>query len=176
MANKLSPRVTADRPSYYMGLAFLMAAKSKDPHTQMGAVIVSPENIPLGFGYNGPPKNIDDEVIDWNRPYKYDYIEHAEENSIEHSTGCLKGATIYVTAKPCKKCMLKIVRKQIKKVCYFCHKPNDSGSMFAVDQETFDKADEIAELGGVILEPFTGNLNWIKDVVNQMEKKGIFDT
>lgn len=38
---------------YFMGVAKLSAYRSKDPNTQVGACIVSPENKIVGVGYNG---------------------------------------------------------------------------------------------------------------------------
>ena len=38
---------------YYLSLSCLVASKSKDPSTKCGAVIVSPENVVLGTGFNG---------------------------------------------------------------------------------------------------------------------------
>ena len=40
---------------YFMSVAFLSAMRSKDPRRQVGAVIVSPNNVILGIGYNGFP-------------------------------------------------------------------------------------------------------------------------
>lgn len=40
---------------YFMGVAMLAARRSKDPNTQVGACIVSPENIIISTGYNGLP-------------------------------------------------------------------------------------------------------------------------
>lgn len=40
---------------YFMGVARLSAQRSKDPNTQVGACIVSPENKIVGIGYNGMP-------------------------------------------------------------------------------------------------------------------------
>ena len=37
---------------YFMGIALLAAKRSKDPNTQVGACIVSPENIIISTGYN----------------------------------------------------------------------------------------------------------------------------
>jgi len=39
---------------YFMGIALLTAMRSKDPSSQVGACIVSPENKILSLGYNGP--------------------------------------------------------------------------------------------------------------------------
>ena len=38
---------------YFMGVAMLAARRSKDPSTQVGACIVSPDNIIISTGYNG---------------------------------------------------------------------------------------------------------------------------
>lgn len=179
---KRKPRIVPNKDEFYLGLAFWMAAKSKDPDSQMGAVIISAENTPLGWGYNGPPADIDDNEVDWNRPSpedpdgpsKYDWMEHAEENAIDFCSGSAHGATIYVTAKPCKRCMRKIVKKKIKRVVYFPYKPTDPNSMFNKEKDTFSMSDKIAKKGGVQLVEFKGKLSWIKDQIFLMEKIGVF--
>ena len=40
---------------YFMGIALLSSQRSKDPGTQVGACIVSPEKRILTVGYNGMP-------------------------------------------------------------------------------------------------------------------------
>lgn len=167
------PRETQPRDDRYMGLAFIHASFSKDPNTQMGSVIVSQDNRILGTGYNGPPSNFNDNAINWERPDKYDYIIHAEENAIDYSTESLVGATLYVTGKPCNKCMLKIGKHKIKRVLYYNHKPTDPSSMFATDLE-FKKTEEIAKAGGVFLMEYKGNLNWMRDYLKVLESVGIF--
>ena len=39
---------------YFMGVAMLAAGRSKDPNTQVGACIVSPENIIISTGIPFP--------------------------------------------------------------------------------------------------------------------------
>ena len=171
---KVSPREVPNREDFYMGMAFWAAAKSKDPMTQIGAIIVDENNAPLGWGYNGPPRPINDNNINWDRPDKYDYIEHAEENAIDHSMGNVHGATLYVTGKPCKKCMLKIVKYGIRQVIYYpLQKLSDNSSMLANDKE-MQKTEEIARMGGVILTSYSGNLNWMRDRMKFMEAAGVF--
>ena len=43
---------------YFMGIALLTAMRSKDPSSQVGACIVSPENKILSLGYNGMPHRL----------------------------------------------------------------------------------------------------------------------
>ena len=42
---------------YFMGVAKLSGMRSKDPHSQVGACIVSEDNKILSMGYNGFPNN-----------------------------------------------------------------------------------------------------------------------
>ena len=52
---------------YFMGIALLTAMRSKDPSSQVGACIVSPENKILSLGYNGMPIGCDDDAMPWDR-------------------------------------------------------------------------------------------------------------
>lgn len=169
---KVPPRQVPHRDDYYMGLAFWVASKSKDPRTQIGAILISSNNEPLSSGYNGPPRNIPDTNINWDRPHKYPFIRHAEVNAISYARGPLLGATLYVTAAPCSACMLDIAAEGIKRVIYF--KPRtEPGSMLADDSE-WQKTQEIAQLSFVQLDQFTGNLNWMRDRIKWMEELGVF--
>ena len=75
---------------YFMGIALLTAMRSKDPSSQVGACIVSPENKILSLGYNGMPIGCDDDAMPWDREgepldTKYMYVCHAELNAILNS-------------------------------------------------------------------------------------------
>ena len=95
---------------YFMGIALLTAMRSKDPSSQVGACIVSPENKILSLGYNGMPIGCDDDAMPWDREgdpldTKYMYVCHAELNAILNSAhNNLKGARVYVTLFPCNEC------------------------------------------------------------------------
>lgn len=175
MKTKVSPRQVPDRDSYYMGMAFWIASKSKDPRTQIGAYIINDENEPLGTGYNGPPQDIPDDLINWDRPDKYPFVHHAEDNAIrwaEKKGVSLKGATIYITAAPCKACMLDIARAKIKRVVFFKPK-TDTGSMLASGEE-WAITQQIAQMAHITLEEFKGNLSWMRDRIAFMESIGVF--
>jgi dCMP deaminase len=170
---RIPPRDVPNRDDFYMGQAFMASRKSKDPSTQMGAYLITPRNKPAGWGYNGPPEDIDDNSINWDRPDKYDFIIHAEENAILNANMPTEGCTLYVTGKPCKACMLRIVRAKIRRIVYFPHKPKDANSMFA-NESIMDKTDEIAALARVQLEVFKGNLNWMRDDMGKLNDLGVF--
>lgn len=161
-----------------MGMAFWMASKSKDPATQCGATIIGLKNDPLGWGYNGPPRSIRDEDIDWGRPAKYPYMRHAERNALDHSCGDLLGASLYVTSPPCDDCMNDIVDAGIKRVVYFPrYNVQDSTSMINNDS-TWEIVLDMARKGNVKLEEFSsdlGDLNWMCDRLIWMRDRGIFE-
>lgn len=48
---------------YFMGVAKLAGLRSKDPNSQVGSCIVSPDNKILSIGYNGFPRGCSDRCI-----------------------------------------------------------------------------------------------------------------
>lgn len=166
------PRETVPREDRYMGVAWTWASMSKDPNTQVGAIIVSYDNRPLGTGYNGPPKQIVDTEVDWSRPEKYPFVIHAERNAIDHCTDPPRGATLYVTGPPCSRCMLDVVKAGIGKVVYQEWR-SDEGSSLA-DREDWGTTVRIAKMGNVQLDRFKGNLNWLRDWNDALYHKGVF--
>jgi dCMP deaminase len=122
---------------YFMGIALLTAMRSKDPSSQVGACIVSPENKILSLGYNGMPIGCDDDTMPWEREgdpldTKYMYVCHAELNAILNSAhNNLKGARVYVTLFPCNECAKAIIQSGISEVVYYGDKYHDSNSSVA---------------------------------------------
>ena len=118
-----------------MGVAMLAARRSKDPNTQVGACIVSPDNIILSTGYNGLPKGCSDDEYPWAREgteTKYPYVVHAELNAILNSNGkLLKGAKIYVALFPCNECAKAIIQAGLSEVIYLSDKYEDSAPVQA---------------------------------------------
>lgn len=109
--------------AYFIGLAHLSALRSKDPSTQVGAVIVSPENRIVGIGYNGFPNGCNDDDFPWDRDgafqdTKYPYVVHAELNAILNSKQDLRGCSIYVSLFPCNECAKAIIQSGISKIVY----------------------------------------------------------
>ena len=107
---------------YFMGVAMLSAMRSKDPNTQVGACIVSPEHKILSMGYNGFPTGCSDDEFTWEREgedNKYFYSTHSELNAIlNYRGGSLEGASIFVTLFPCNECAKAIIQAGIKEVVY----------------------------------------------------------
>ncbi len=116
---------------YFMGLAHLSAKRSKDPNTQVGAAIVSPEHRVVGIGYNGFPNGCDDDEFPWEREgefacTKYPFVVHAELNAILNSTTNLSGCSIYVSLFPCNECAKAIIQSGISRIVYESDKYADT--------------------------------------------------
>lgn len=122
MSGKREDYITWDE--YFMGVAALSAMRSKDPHTQVGACIVSEDNKILSMGYNGFPIGCSDDVFPWEREgevldTKYLYVTHSELNAIlNYRGGSLEGAKLYVTLFPCNECAKAIIQSGIKTIVY----------------------------------------------------------
>ena len=103
----------------FVEIAKVVAQRSADPHTQVGAVLVK-NNCVIGVGYNGEPKGFHFD-FDWNSPEKYPYVIHAEMNAISNAnrTGVdCNGADIYLTLSPCHDCIKLLIQHGIKNVYY----------------------------------------------------------
>ena len=130
---------------YFMGIALLSGERSKDPNSQVGACIVSPDNKILSIGYNGFPIGCSDDEIPWDREgdfvdTKYPYVCHSELNAILNYTGStLKQSRIYVTLFPCNECAKAIIQSGIKEVIYMSDKYKDTDSV-KVSKKMLDMA------------------------------------
>lgn len=119
---------------FFMGVAKLASARSKDPSTQVGACIVDSQNRIISIGYNGTPNGFDDDIFPWARDgeeleTKYPYVCHAELNAILNYRGSrkdMRGATIYVDLFPCNECAKMIIQSGIKRVVYLSDKYKDT--------------------------------------------------
>jgi dCMP deaminase len=105
----------------YLRLAAEVATWSKDPNTQVGAVVVGSKGQILSQGYNGFPRGISDSnkrLTD--RDVKLSLIVHAEMNAIFNATYSgvsLDGSTIFIHGLPaCSECAKGIIQVGIKRV------------------------------------------------------------
>ena len=117
---------------YFMGVAMLAARRSKDPSTQVGACIVSQDNIIISTGYNGMPKGCSDDEFPWARSgqeneTKYPYVVHAELNAVLNANGRdLRGSRLYVALFPCNECAKAIIQSGIREIVYLSDKYKDT--------------------------------------------------
>jgi len=136
----------------FMLMSDLIAKRSKDPSTQVGACIVSEQNVIVGLGYNGFPRGCHDDELPWCREgetlkTKYAYVVHAEANAIMNANDSVKGCRIYVSLFPCNECAKVIIQGGIKEVVYISDK--------YADVDIFKAARKMFEVSGVALRKYT---------------------
>lgn len=136
----------------FMLMSSLIACRSKDPSTQVGACIVDNKNVVIGLGYNGFPRGCHDDSLPWCRDgatkdTKYAYVVHAEANAIMNANGPVRDCRIYVNLFPCNECAKAIIQSGITEVVYNSDKYADV-DIFKVSRKLFETA-------GVILRQYT---------------------
>jgi dCMP deaminase len=104
----------------FMNMVYLIAEKSKDEKTHVGAVIIGPDHEVRSVGYNSFPRKINDNLSNrQERPEKYFWMSHAEANAVANSAMIgisLKGCILYTNGIPCTSCATLIINAGIKEV------------------------------------------------------------
>ena len=101
----------------FIELAKLVGSWSKDPSTQVGAVIVDENNRIVSVGYNGFPQGIMDNERLQDRDTKYKIVVHGEVNAILFANKSVAGCTLYtIPFEPCPRCTGLIIQSGIKRV------------------------------------------------------------
>lgn len=103
-------------PLRFLAEAALVAQRSKDPSTKVGAVIVDAKKRTVGSGYNGFPRGVKDLAVRYeNREIKYPMVIHAEVNAILNAA-YTEGCTLYCTHFPCPRCAGIIIQAGIVRI------------------------------------------------------------
>ena len=106
----------------FIKLAEQVGNWSKDPSTQVGAVITKDKKI-ISVGFNGFAQGVVDsqERLE-NRETKLRLTIHSELNAILTARRNLEGCTIYCTYPPCAQCASVIIQAGITRV--ICWEPS----------------------------------------------------
>lgn len=105
---------------YFMGFAEHAALKSKD-ETKVGAVLIDQNMNLRATAFNGPPRRVWEDPTRLQRPAKYLFTSHAEENliaSCAHHGVRTAGCSVYVTHMPCSSCARVLIQAGVEKVVY----------------------------------------------------------
>lgn len=131
----------------FLELAKLVGSWSKDPSTQVGAVIVDDNNRIISIGFNGFPKGIkDSEERLLDRELKYDIVIHAEANALSFANRSVEGCTMYTYPfQPCSRCAGLIIQSEIKRVVSVIHPDKRWEKSFQIARQLFQES-------GIILE------------------------
>jgi len=105
---------------FFMRHVYLVASKSKDSSTKIGAVLVR-DNIILSEGYNGLCRKLNDNVPERNftRPEKYFWFEHGERNSIYNAARngiATMNSVMYTQGCPCCDCARAAIQAGVKEI------------------------------------------------------------
>ena len=126
----------------FLDLAKLCGSWSKDPSTQVGAVIVDGNNRIVSIGFNGFPQGVEDSeerLVD--RETKYDIIVHAEANALMFANKSVEGCTLYTWPfQPCSRCAGLIIQSGINRVVSVVHKEQRWKKNFTIAEHLFDEA------------------------------------
>ena len=105
---------------YFMSMAYLVASKSKDQRTHIGAIVVGQNKEVVSLGYNGFPRGINDNIPERQlKPQKFQWFEHAERNAIYNATligASLKNCKMYTNGIPCTDCARGVIQSGIIEV------------------------------------------------------------
>ena len=122
---------------YFMAIAKLCSMRSRDPHTQVGSVLVDDLNHIIGTGYNGLPRNCDPNSFPWDREgdflnTKYAYVQHSEINALDSADKTrLRGSRLFTTLFPCNTCAKSIIQNGVKEIIYLSDKYYGSNESIA---------------------------------------------
>jgi len=110
--------------SRFLSMAKLVSGWSKDPSTKTGAVIVRPDRTILSVGFNGFPKQMEDNPeVYANREEKYSRIVHCEINALIHARQSVQGCTLYTYPfMCCDRCVVQMIQAGIGR--FVCPKPS----------------------------------------------------
>jgi dCMP deaminase len=104
----------------YMDIAEVVAQRSHDAETKVGAVLVNNSSgAVLATGFNGFVRGADDSKLPCTRPEKYEFILHAEQNMMANCCRhgiSMEDCTLVCSLSPCKLCMRLMINCGITKV------------------------------------------------------------
>lgn len=134
--------------NYLLAIARGVALKSKDT-TKVGAVAVDSANFIKSTGFNGIPIGVEDLPERYERPEKYGWISHAEENLVASAARLvLEGTTVVVTHQPCDRCARLLIQAGVKEVIYASTLTN----MQALDPGLLERSTTMFLEAGVVCE------------------------
>lgn len=139
---------------YYMSIAWTVSKKSKDPSTKVGCVLVTGDNKPISFGYNGFVMGCDESYMTFERPYKDMMSIHAEMNALIFAHSSLKEGKAYITHISCDNCLKHLLQAGIKEIIY--DKGDTNGGFITPDRKKVITA--LIKSTGVVFRNINGKM------------------
>jgi dCMP deaminase len=116
-----SPAPAAALPewdAYFLAIAEAVSRRSPDPSTKHGCVLVDAGRRVVATGYNGPVAGLPNDLVPLERPAKYDWLIHAEDNAVAFARCDLRGSTAYVTGPPCSACFRRLLQVGVRRIVH----------------------------------------------------------
>lgn len=134
----------------FIELAEFVSRWSKDPSTQTGAVIARQNNTVASLGYNGFPRDCDDDAALYaDRPIKYARIIHCEMNAILAATESVRGYTLYTFPfLTCDRCAAHVIQAGIIRVVA----PKCPDHLLERWEDTFKRARKLYDEASVVVD------------------------
>jgi dCMP deaminase len=153
----VSPANTNFKPiswdKYFLELVDVVSIKSKDPSTRVGAVLVNDQNAVVSIGFNGFPRELDDDKnLYLDREEKLKRIVHAEENAILNAARLglsTLNTTLYIPFLPCNVCARSIIQAGVKRVVF---REEDNDSLMARWKESFELSTTMLKDAGICMD------------------------
>jgi dCMP deaminase len=136
----------------HMLTAAIAAQRSKDPSTQVGALIVDQHGREIGSGYNGFATGIDDNEFPWGddaqkeEDTKRNYVIHAEKNAILNTPTpvreMIKGGRAYLTHYPSHHATQVLIQAGIRYIYWESENPHISSGQRAASEKMITYLDK----------------------------------
>ena len=160
---------------YFMNIAEAVAAKSKDPSSKMGCVIVDKNKRVVSLGYNGMVQGSDESKMTLSeRPMKYYFAIHSEMNAILFAHQDLTGCTIYNRVATCENCLKYCLQAGIKRFVYrelrvhsYSADPKKSMTNIETDEAVVRL---LASMPNVETLNLTNGKTYIEDILSSYDK------
>lgn len=127
---------------YLFRFAEHAARKSKDS-TQVGAIFAR-DNFVLCAGFNGPPRGVKDLPERFERPAKYLFATHAEQNLVATAARegiKVEGCDVYVTHAPCSTCARLLIQAGVRRIFFGNGKTSMPAEEFTAAAMMFEEAE-----------------------------------
>lgn len=129
----------------------IVKLRSKDPRTQVGCVLVSPDYRSITLGWNAMPSKIQETDERWNnRDIKHQLVIHAEESAILNARKDLTGWHVYISFPPCPSCTRLLIHAKVGQIIYKGDHPNNT-------KYNYDDSFALLKEAGISIRQYDGN-------------------
>src|SRR5688572_8899018 len=147
--NQLAKDIEYLRDAYEYALEF-----SRDNSTQCGAVLLNKHGSVIGRGANHFPRRVKESEARWQRPLKYQFVEHDERNAIFDAAWngfSTAYSTLYAPWFACADCARAIIQAGIVEVVGQALPEHLEPEVLARWQQSCEAGDTMLTEAGVIL-------------------------